>query len=51
MITTNDQLGKILDAICLMFDATDPDTHCSRLLTDAEGKYLLNGVASGVPDE
>ncbi|WP_085687236.1 MULTISPECIES: bifunctional diguanylate cyclase/phosphodiesterase [unclassified Pseudomonas] len=51
MIASNHQLNDILAAICLMIDAQYPDTLCSILLTDAEGKHLLNGAAPGLPSE
>ena len=51
MIATNHPLDDILAAICLMLDAQDPDTLCSILLTDAQGKHLLNGAAPGLPPE
>ncbi|WP_460152378.1 putative bifunctional diguanylate cyclase/phosphodiesterase [Pseudomonas sp. S2_B07] len=51
MIATNHPLGDVLAAICLMLDAQEPDTRCSILLTDAQGKHLLNGAAPGLPPE
>ncbi|WP_338922692.1 sensor domain-containing phosphodiesterase [Pseudomonas silesiensis] len=51
MIATNHPLDDILAAICLMLDAQDPDTLCSILLTDAQGKHLLHGAAPGLPPE
>ncbi|MDO9329964.1 MAG: bifunctional diguanylate cyclase/phosphodiesterase, partial [Pseudomonas sp.] len=51
MIATDHHLGEILYAICQMHDAQAPETICSILLTDAEGKHLLNGAAPGLPTE
>ncbi|ANH97991.1 histidine kinase [Pseudomonas koreensis] len=51
MIATNQQLDDILAAICSMLDAQDPDTLCSILLTDTQGKHLLSGAAPGLPPE
>lgn len=51
MIATNRQLDEVLAAICSMLEAQDPYTLCSILLTDTEGKHLLNGAAPGLPAE
>jgi len=51
MIATDHHLGEILSAICQMQDAQSPETFCSILLTDAEGKRLLSGAAPGLPVE
>jgi len=51
MIATDHHLGDILFAICQMLDAEAPDTFCSILLTDAEGRHLLSGAAPSLPAE
>lgn len=51
MIATDHHLGEVLCAICQMLDAQSPETFCSILLTDAEGKRLLSGAAPGLPVE
>jgi hypothetical protein len=45
MIATDHHLSDILHAICQMLDLQVPETFCSILLADAEGKLLLNGAA------
>lgn len=49
MIASDQHLDEILTAICEMQNAQSPDTFCSILLTDAEGKHLLSGAAPGLP--
>lgn len=49
MIASDQHLDEILNAICQMQNAQSPDTFCSILLTDAEGKHLLSGAAPGLP--
>ena len=49
MIASDQHLDEILTAICQMQNAQSPDTFCSILLTDAEGKHLLSGAAPGLP--
>mgnify|MGYP006196498159 FL=1 len=49
MIATDHHLGEVLCAICQMIDTQAPKTFSSILLTDAEGKHLLNGAAPGLP--
>ena len=49
MIASDQHLDEILSAICQMQNAQSPDTFCSILLTDAEGKHLLSGAAPGLP--
>ncbi|MFP3848071.1 putative bifunctional diguanylate cyclase/phosphodiesterase [Pseudomonas sp. W5-01] len=49
MIASDQHLDEILSAICQMQNALSPDTFCSILLTDAEGKHLLSGAAPGLP--
>ena len=49
MIASDQHLDEILCAICQMQNAQSPDTFCSILLTDAEGKHLLSGAAPGLP--
>ncbi|WP_440974722.1 putative bifunctional diguanylate cyclase/phosphodiesterase [Pseudomonas koreensis] len=51
MIATDQHLGDVLCAICQMLDTQTPETYCSILLADAEGKHLLNGAAPGLPIE
>ena len=51
MIATDHHLGDILSAICQMLDDQAPETFCSILLTDAEGKRLLSGAAPSLPVE
>lgn len=51
MIATDHHLGDILCAICQMLDAQAPETVCSILLTDADGRHLLSGAAPGLPAE
>ncbi|BBP70537.1 GGDEF domain-containing protein [Pseudomonas sp. Seg1] len=51
MIATDQHLGDVLCAICQMLDTQTPETYCSILLADAEGKHLLNGAAPGLPAE
>lgn len=51
MIATDQHLGDVLCAICQMLDTQTPETYCSILLADAEGKHLLNGAAPGLPTE
>ncbi len=51
MIATDHHLGDILIAICQMLDAEAPETFCSILLTDAEGRHLLSGAAPSLPAE
>nr|WP_315448723.1 EAL domain-containing protein [uncultured Pseudomonas sp.] len=51
MIATDQRLGDVLCAICQMLDTQTPETYCSILLADAEGKHLLNGAAPGLPIE
>jgi diguanylate cyclase (GGDEF)-like protein/PAS domain S-box-containing protein len=51
MIATDQHLGDVLCAICQMLDTQSPESLCSILLTDAEGKHLFNGAAPGLPAE
>jgi diguanylate cyclase (GGDEF)-like protein/PAS domain S-box-containing protein len=49
MIASDQHLDEILCAICQMQNAQSPDTSCSILLSDAEGKHLLSAAAPGLP--
>jgi hypothetical protein len=50
MISTDQQLQEILDAICLMVEAQEPKTLCSVLLLDADGRCLRTGAAPSLPE-
>ena len=50
MIATEQPLHDILEAICLMAEAQQPETLCSVLLLDADGKHLHAGAAPSLPE-
>ncbi|MHC5349884.1 EAL domain-containing protein [Metapseudomonas furukawaii] len=49
MISTDQSLGDILEAICLMSETLEPAALCSVHLVDAEGKRLQPGAAPSLP--
>ena len=50
MLADNQPLVKILNAIALSAEALNPDTLCSILLLDNEGKHLRHGAAPSLPN-
>jgi len=50
LITSNEVLPVIMEAIVHTVEAEHPNMLCSILLLDDSGKYLLNGIAPSLPD-
>jgi diguanylate cyclase (GGDEF)-like protein/PAS domain S-box-containing protein len=50
MVAKNNSLHKILYEIVLTIEKEDPNSICSVLLLDKEGKHLITGAAPNLPE-
>lgn len=50
MISMDRPQSETLEAVCHMIEAQEPESFCSVLLLDAEGKQLYTGAAPSLPE-